>query len=192
MALISADQSIRWKERIGIIGIGHTAKKVEEYLFDWLLYGSVSAFAVAHLGWMWGAVATFAIMVPFSIAMCLLYFRLYDWAKVDWFGFEAIKEMRDELSGTSRVARYAHRIARFGDVPAFFAFSLFFDPFMTTLYLRKGAGKYNGMSERDWRVFWASVVVSNGYWSLRWSVIIEALQFLWPSFKPFLQGLGLN
>ena len=40
------------------------------------------------------------------------------------------------------------------------------DPFVTTVYMRHGAGAYSGLSTRDWKIFWASVLVANLWWTI--------------------------
>ena len=176
----------RWflhhKERIGIVAIGLTAKRIEEGIFDWLLYGFVVATCTTILGPLWGSLAGFAVMAPLSALVCFSYIRFYDWAKKDWLGFETLKELRDETWHTGLFVNLVRRIARLGDVPAFLALSLYGDPFMVTVYLRRGARQYNSLSRRDWVVFWTSVLVSNGYWTLRWTVIVEVARFLWSIF----------
>jgi hypothetical protein len=170
----------RWfashKERIGIVAIGHAAKHVEELLLDWLLYGAVVATCTARWGPLWGSLAGFSVMAPLSALVCLAYIRFYDWAKKDWFGFEALKEFRDE---TERARPLIARLMRLGNIPAFLALSVYGDPFMVTVYLRTGAEKYNGLLTRDWAVFWASVLVSNGYWTVRWMLIVELARVAW-------------
>ena len=64
-----------------------------------------------------------------------------------------------------------------GDVFAFVALSLRFDPFITTAYLRRGS--YNGMSTRDWKIFLGSVVVSNAAWALVCFGGVEAVRRFW-------------
>jgi len=192
-----ADRTIRWKERIGTMVLGHTAKTAEVFLFDTLLYGSVVTYLTTMFGWMWGSFASFAVMAPLSGLWCSCTIRLYDWAKLDWFGLEATKRVRDELSKSGRWAKIIQRAIQLGDVPAFFAILFLHplgDPFMVTLYLRKGAEQYNGLTKRDWSIFWAAVIVSNGYWTLRWAAIVELVrQFLWPVLiRPVLQWFGLN
>ena len=64
---------------------------------------------------------------------------------------------------------------------------------MVAMYLRKGVGKYDGMTTRDWKIFWASVVVANGYWTLRWAVLVALAHELWPRFvRPVLQWFGFS
>lgn len=195
--VLKTDRTIRWKERIGIMAVGHTAKTVEVFLFDTLLYGSVVTYLTTMFGWMWGSFTSFAVMAPLSALECFCTIRLYDWAKRDWFGFEATKKVRDELSKDGRWMRLIQRIIQLGDIPAFFAILFLHplgDPFMVTMYLRKGSERYNGLTGRDRDIFWATVIVSNGYWTLRWTAIVELVrQILWPMLiRPFLQWFGLN
>jgi uncharacterized protein (TIGR02001 family) len=166
------------KERVGIIAIGHTAKRVEEVLFDWLLYASVIATCTTIWGPVWGSLAGFVIMAPLSALVCLAYIRFYDWAKKDWLGFELLKKSTNDGLRGGRLSRLVQRITQLGNVPAFFVLSVYGDPFMVTVYLRRGAELYNGLRRRDWAIFWASVLVSNSYWTLRWTVIVELARLL--------------
>ena len=165
MALKSANQPIRWKERIGTVVIGHSVKQAEEYFFSYIAYPA----AIAYFGSVVGGV----LMTTLSAFVCYLYLVFYDWAKKDWFGFEAIKEIRDGESTQGRLAKWGQAFARKGDLAAFVFWSSVSDPFMTTLYLRKGAGNYNGMSRRDWAIFWSSVLVSNVGWTLIVFAVVE-------------------
>lgn len=192
MALVSANQKNRWKQRIGTAAVGHTGKLIESMVFDHLIYGIVVTFAILSYGEVMGSFVAFAAMAPISAVMCYAYLRLYDWAGVDIFGFEAVKELREGLDQVGRVERLLQKVIQWGDVPAFFVLTTIYpgaDPFMATVYLRKGA---NGMTRRDWTVFWAAVVFSNGYWTLRWVVLVFAATILWPRIQPMLQWLGYN
>ena len=84
-----------------------------------------------------------------------------------------IKELRHYAGATGWRRALAWLLGR-GDVVAFFALSLRFDPFVTTAYLRHG--QFNGLSPRDWRIFLASVVVSNAAWALVCFGGIEAVR----------------
>lgn len=150
-------EPIRWKERIGLAFIGHGAKNVEEFLFDYVLYPAV----IAWLGTLYGGL----IMTVFSAVMCYLYIIAYDWSGKDWFGFELLKEARDGEETEGRIGRLVQRVARKGDWAAFIALSVYSDPFFTTVYMRKGANAYNGLSRRDWSIFWGSVLVANLWWT---------------------------
>lgn len=177
---------------IGTVAVGHGAKQVEEVLFDWILYGTVVGFTIYVYGPVWGSLLGFLIMAPLSALVCWLYLQFYDWAKIDWFGFEAVKNVREDLEGDSWWKRLLRRLVRMGDVPAFFVLSINSDPFMVTVYLRRGSGEFNGMTGRDWKIFWASVLFSNAYWTLRWTVIIAIALWLFAFFPPSLQATLLS
>ena len=186
MFLEEASQPIRWKERIGTLAVGHTAKTIEVILLDYGLYGPVAFFLTIKLGWLWGSIACFAIMAPMSALECYGLIKLYDWAGKDFFAFEKVKEFRDgDPAKVGRRMRLVQRLMKLGDVPAFFAILLLHplgDPFMATVYLRKGAGKYNGMTKRDWWIFFTAVIVSNADWTLKWSTAVTVImKFIWPA-----------
>ena len=171
--------SNNWTQQIRLIAIGHTAKRIEEYLFDWILYGSVVVFCTTKWGVYEGTFIAFMVMMPLSAIVCLLYLSFYMWAKTDWLGLEALKSMREADEQGGFVARLAYRIARHGSIPAFFALSIYGDPFMTTVYLRRGAKTYGKLEARDRNIFWSSVIVSNAYWTLRWTILIELALYAW-------------
>lgn len=177
MALKSVNQTIRWKERIGIMAVGHTFKQAEEFVFDYTFYPLM----IAWLGTMIGG----AVMMAFSALISWVYIRFYDWAKKDWLGLELLKEFRDGEEKRGYVARLVQRVARKSGWLAFLAMSCSMDPFMTTVYMRRGADEYNGLSSRDWKIFWGSVFVSNLWWTLLVSLVIEGIRFV-------LQWFGFN
>ena len=196
MALTSANQPIRWLQRIGTTGFWHVAKWLESKFFDEFVYGAVNIWAIAKFGVELGASLTFFIMAPISAVICLFYLRLYDRAKKDLFSFESIKEIRDTTVALGRWKRMLRHIIQWGDIPAFIVLNCFWpngDPFMATVYLRKGAEQYNGLTRRDWNIFWASVLVGNAYWTVRWTfVVVLVSQFLWPFIRPTMQWFGLT
>ena len=157
MELNSANQPIRWGRRIGTGIVGHGFKQVEEFVFDYTLYPA----AIAFLGTVVGGL----VMTVFSAVMCYLYLLFYDWSKRDWFGFELLKEARDGEGGQGLIERLVRKIAKKGGWLAFLSLSVYMDPFMTTVYMRSGAEKYDGLSSRDWKIFWGSVLVANLAWT---------------------------
>lgn len=161
-------EPIRWKERIGLVFIGHGAKNVEETFFDYVVYPAV----IAWLGMVYGGIA----MTALSALMCWIYILAYDWSKKDWFGFELLKEARDGEEAGTRIGRIVQKVARKSDLAAFLALSVYSDPFFTTVYMRKGAAVYNGMSRRDWLVFWGSVLFANLWWTLAMTGAIEGIR----------------
>ncbi len=170
---------VRHRQRIGIIMIGHIVNRIDIFLFDHVLYGMVIAFTTTYWGPYWGSIGGLAIMLPLSTLLCYAYIRFYDWAKQDWLGLEALKTLRDDTTSGGPIRRMVTRVARLGDIPAFIVMSIYTDPFVVTMYMRKEAGKYDGLTRRDWRIFWASMLLSNAYWTLRWTVIIEAVRYVW-------------
>ena len=174
----------RHKRRIGLVVVGHAAKRVEEYLFDWLLYGAIVLWSTTTFGAFQGSLIAFAIMAPVSALLCWLYMLLDDWAKKDIFGFEMLKELRDEELHGGFVGRLLRRVLSWGDIAAFIALSIYGDPFLVTVYLRKKANVHRGLTRRDWSIFWGAVLFSNGYWTLRWAFIFELFRF-------FIGTLGL-
>ncbi len=168
MALKSANQPIRWKERVGIMAVGHGFKQGEEFFFDYMLYPAV----IAWLGAIVGGLA----LTVLSASVCYLYILFYDWSKKDWLGLELLKEMRDGGEHHGHIARFIQRIARKSDWLAFLVFSCYTDPFMTTVYMRKGVGAYDGLSRRDWKIFWASVLVANLWWTTMMALAVEAVR----------------
>lgn len=167
-----------WKERIGLFAVGHSVKIAEEIVIDWLFYGWIVGYATYQYGAAIGSILSLAIMLPITAFLCRMYIVFYDWAKIDWLGLETLKDIRESASGEF-ISRIIIRIIRTGDIPAFILLSIWKDAFITTMYLRKVAHSYEGLSRRDWRIFWGSLVLSNVYWTVRWTIIIEAIWFMW-------------
>ena len=172
--LKKADQPIRWKERIGTVVVGHVFKKIETSTFDYVLYPA----AISLLGTLFGGL----VMTTASAMECLFLIRVYDWMGRDWLGYEAVKTLRDGEERPGRFFNFFQQVARKSDWLAFFVFSVFRDPFETTVYMRRGA--YNGMSKRDWWIFGASVLVGNLWWT-------TVVTFAVAGVRIFLQWLRL-
>ena len=165
-------KQLGWRLRIAELAVGFTANKTQEYLFDYLLY----PFVIFRLGvWLGGAV-----MALLSLAFCLLSLKIYDWLKRDWLGIEAVKGLKD-YTGPSRWRRTTAWMLQRGDPVACLFLSIKFDPFITTLYLRRGA--YNGLNRRDWKIFFASWLIANLYWTLACFGGVSMLVWLWKEVK---------
>lgn len=167
---LQANQAIRWKERIGAIVVGRTFKHFEVLVFDFTLYPA----AIAWLGTVVGGL----VMTALSAFVCYLYILFYDWSKTDWLGYELIKVVRDGEEKQSRIACFVQRITQKGNWFAFLALSLYTDPFETTVYMRLGSEKYNGLSKRDLKVFWASVLVANIWWTIFMTFAVMGIRAL--------------
>ena len=132
--------------------VGLTANAAVVWGFDYLLYPLV----IYHYGVLLGGL----VMTLVSFLVCLASFKFYDWSKRDWLGIEAIKSLKS--GGASGWARFAAWMLNKSEPVAAVFLSIKFDPFITTLYLRKGA--YDGLSARDWRIFLFSLILGNAYW----------------------------
>ncbi len=181
---------LRLQKRIGLLVVGRATKKLSEDLVDWFIYGLVVTYSTLHWGVIIGSIVSFVIMAPFTAGLCLIYLRLYDRSKKDWLGLETIKLMRDGQNHGTRMGRFAYHLAKKGDFLAFIVLSIYGDAFLTTVYMRKGAHVYEGLSQRDWRIFWGSHIVTNVYWTLRWTVIVAIFAKIIEVYPHFQNVLG--
>lgn len=157
-------------ERLVTLGIGILANQVQIWAFDWVLY----PFVVWQLGLVFGGL----IMTCLSCLLCYLLLRFYDWTKKDWLGIEAIKGLKD-VKGKSWMARLSSWILRKGDSAAMIFLAIKFDPFITTAYMRHGSHRFNGLSRRDWKIFFGSLLIGNAYWTFAVFSGVSILEWLW-------------
>jgi len=159
------------RQRFIILLVGITVNSVIfNYAYDYLFY----PFVIWKLGVVNGAM----VMIPLSTLVCYLLLLFYDWSKKDWLGLESIKQVR-EYGGSSKAGKFFSFILKKGDLAAMILLSLQFDPFITTAYMRHGSGQYNGLSARDWKIFFSSVVISNSFWVAVTYGGITAVQNIW-------------
>jgi len=155
----------------------HTLIKVGEFAFDTVLYATVVYLCASAWGPLWGSLYAFLIMTPLSIAVCYIYLRIYDWLSYDWLGIEALK--RAKASGSQSFPGWKGTLIRKSDWFAFLALSLHADPFFTVAYLRPCTDAYAGIRKSEWLIFIGSGIISNAYWTLRWTVLIEVGVWAW-------------
>lgn len=179
------------KKRIATIALGHTFNQIFDWLFNYPLY----LFVVEQAGLTKG----YVVMAIASFFTCLAFIKFYDWLKVDWLGIEVAKEAKEYgpafikkmniESGIGRILWWPFsKIILFilwavnkGGFIAFMALSIYTDPFIATVYMRKGWGEYNGLNCKDWMVFLASTAIGNAYWAIRTFAILEVAKFSWKS-----------
>jgi hypothetical protein len=152
---------------------------------------------IAAVAW-YGPVVGGGVMTIGSLIICWGMVLWYNRKGVDWLGVGAADSVRDlaanyaeklsawrasSLSGQALYLMFVlpirslvllTRLAKhktYGDVVAFLLLSILLDPFITISYLRHGV--YGSMSKREWAIFFASVLLSNGYWIVRTTIIIE-------------------
>jgi len=159
---------VTYKKRLAELFIGVSFISLSNFVFDYVLYPAV----VYKFGVLIGG----ALMTLLSFVTCLLLLQFYDWAKRDWLGIEAIKNIK-EYNGDKRIGQFTSWVMKKGDSIAFLFLSLRFDPFITTAYMRHG--KYNGMSKRDWKIFTGSLVTGNAYWTLACYTGITLFEWGW-------------
>lgn len=162
---------MKLSQRLGELSIGHAVNVLQIYGFDYVLY----PFAIWKLGLVRGGI----VMSVLSLVVCLLTLCFYDWSKRDWLGIEAVKQLRDGETKTRWRRLLAWALAK-GDLPACVVLSLYTDPFITTACLRRGA--FTGMTRRDWRIFFASWFIANGWWILACFGGVEVVKKLWSAF----------
>ena len=156
-------------EKIATFGAGVAIKKSLDYGFDYGLY----PVALIYFGYIWGGI----IMTIASVFLNLAVIRAYDWSKRDWLMLETLKELKHK-SQDEGVGGFLGWVLRKGDVPAFFILSWIEDAIVVTLYLRHGVNQFNGLSRRDWMIFWSSTVVSNLFWILSVVSVIEMIRLM--------------
>lgn len=174
-----------WKSRIAIIVMGQAFNATVDWIFNNPIYGYVING--------WGLYQGFAIMALLSFLTCLAFIKIYDWLKVDWLGVEVAKEVNSlgpiwikNLNIGSKFVRVIwwpfSKLILFvlwavnkGGLVAFLVLSMFTDPFVTTVCMRRGWGMYDGLNKRSWLIFLASTVVGNIYWSIRTFALLTIL-----------------
>lgn len=147
-----------WFKRSLVWGVGLFGNFLFVKAFDYVLYPAVIYF--------YGVVLGSAVMTIVSFLVCWLTIIAYDWSKQDWILIETFKGIREDEAPPNKMARTMQWLLRKGDWVALVVLSIKFDPFITAMYLRRGAFLFNGLSKRDWKIFLASTVISNAYWTL--------------------------
>lgn len=104
-------------------------------------------------------------MVSASLLVNYATILFYDWTKQDWLGIELIKEVK-EYQGESSTGAFTSWILKQSDPVVFTYLSIKHDPFVTTIYMREGSNRFNGMNGRDWFIFLLSTVIGDIYWAL--------------------------
>lgn len=184
----------RWPARISTVALTHLVLTLLDWPFDNILYPTVLLWQGPYIG----AAIMMALALIVNLALLLIYVRIGE----DWLGVNGVEYLKERghvwvdrlyarprsvvgfvVKGLAYVPSRVYLIAlwalRKNDGTAFVALSIFEDAFRTTAFLRHG--RTDPMSKGDWRIFWGSVVVSNLYWSFRWSVIIGLAKIWLPS-----------
>ncbi len=170
------------KEKVSKITLGHSITSVLDYAYDYGLYVPViDAYSADGIK---GVLHAYMLLTTGSAIASYIEIVIYDKLGDDWLGWEAAKDADDfgqeflhKLNPKTLVGRLVIPIARMAvkvfawaikknTFTAHIAMSVAFDPFHTTIYLRKGS-EYNGLSARDWKIFFTSAIVANAWWTVR-------------------------
>jgi hypothetical protein len=163
----------------------HGLLSIADDYFDRVVYPLVLVWLGAFMG--------FVVMTLASMIWCGTFLWIYERGKVDWLGVDAVEAVKER--GQYWIARIDSKniFVRFvawiptriflivlwaikkNDVSAFIALTLYEDAFKTTAFLRKG--KFGHFGSRDVKIFLSSLVLSNVYWTIQWSVIIEIFKW---------------
>jgi len=124
------------------------------YGFDFVLYPSVVAYSRFGVPIMWS--------VAFVLDASLVY--MYTYRNRDLFGFDTIGRWK-EYKGHAWWPFVRAKILKMGDPLVYLFFSVFENPFLATVYVRKTDKTRKGMDRRDWILFMTSYVISNLVWT---------------------------
>lgn len=167
-------------------------------VIDWTFDNPLYAAAIFYLG----PIRAFLWMTLAAAVLNSTYLFIYWKTGIDWLGIGAIKKAaiateEQELIGKIWHRRFAWGLLRWpyrllmapilaaakivlwgisrGRVTTFVVLSMFQDSFVATAYFRHG--KIGRLDRKDWQVFFASLIISNLYWTLRWGVIVEIFRW---------------
>lgn len=138
------------------------------WIFDYPLYG--------WMLWTLGPILGGSVMILLSIPFDLLTYKFYDWSREDWFAIEHVKSLK-HYTGRNPINRMIGWILR--ETPVFVQvpiLSLKFNSFVVSAFMRDGAYAFQGLSPRDWRIFWWSFIVGQVYWII---VLSGGMELAW-------------
>ena len=183
-------ESVLSKKKMKLLAIAHTLLYALDWGFDNVLYPAI-------LIWL-GKLTGMFVLTILSGIICFGLLVYHSRSKDDWLGVDVVEEVKEQgdvwvkkfYSNEGRSWRMIHIISflpvqifrlvlwmlKKNDVAAFFALSIYQDAFRTTAFLRHG--RKGELSRKDLLIFHASIVLSNLWWTLRWSVIIEFFKWL--------------
>lgn len=157
---------VSWSVRYVPVGIAFL--HIVNTLFDYALY----PFVIYSAGPIRGGI----IMTILSLFACLAILTVYDLTKKDWLGMEAMRSLRFRHPRNT-IEKAVRWLLNRSDPVAFVALSLYYDPFITTVWLRNI--QYGGLSRRDWRIFLSSLLLANAFWTISCWLGVNFFLWLW-------------
>jgi len=160
---------LKHKRRIGIMGSGHVFVSLLNHWFDFVFYPVIICIN--------GPVKGVGIMIILAAAIDLVVVFFYDKTKEDWLGIEAFKGLEESVTSktTKKIIDWTRNR---GDIMTSAILSFLIDPLLIMLYMRQGSGRYNGISGRDWKIFFTATIVGNVYWAVLIYFGIESVNYL--------------
>ena len=159
--------------RIFLFFAGSSFVYITGWLFDYVLYPFVIFEAGLKIG--------FVIMIFLSFISCVLMFLIYDYLKKDFLAIEYSKEKIDLLIADDHkgwLKRVLIWILKRSKI-ALFIFLSVYDPFIATVFMRKGAHQFNGLKARDWGILALSLLIGNGIWAVSVFTSLTLFQYLY-------------
>ena len=110
-----------------------------------------------------------------------LFFMAYqrpDWT-TQWTDQDGYRRLAEVLASTGTFTRYP-------DSPQFVPEVIrtpLYPAFVAVIYMRHGSHQYNGMSRRDWKIFFTSLAIGNIYWTLTCYMGISLVEWVWRAVK---------
>lgn len=173
--------------------------RVEEYLSDYVFYpymlyrGGPDALT-ALAGFVEGAGPAspgagywfgFGVLLVTSTLINLAYLRAYDATKRDWFGFEALRAWEERLVARKHYALFRAPLR----LLLFTYLSVWHSPLFATLFVRSSLHPY-AMAGRDWRAFWAALLLANLGWAAVVSGAVTLAQLVFAHLPTGLLAFG--
>ncbi len=177
-------------KKFSIISVAHSILYATDYWFDNILYPAVLL--------LFGTTIGLIVLTILSGIICFGLLVLHTKSKEDWLGVDVVEVIKVKtrakiekfyskegvwwkiLHITTYLFILPPRIVLWAldknDFAAFVALSIYTDAFKTTAFLRHG--RKGSLSRRDYKIFYSSIVLSNLWWTLRWTVIIEFIKWL--------------
>lgn len=167
-------------KRLGEVSTGHLFIRIEEFIFDFLLYPYMlydGGFRLLRImgfesattadGYYAGA----AIMFTSSAFTNIIYIIAYDRMGRDWFGIEAVRKFKP--AWLLRLPRWLLPIGR---GVAFIVLCLWTNPLFALLWIRSKAGAFR-MNPADWAILGLAILIANIGWIGAIGAASLALQF---------------
>ena len=145
------------------------------YAFDYFLYPIM----LLWLGVLKGTVVLFFLALVLNYIAILI----YDKIKIDLFGFEELKKIKEEVTATGKKT-FLQKAILLGDIPAFIVFS-WYDPIFAVLYKRKST-QFDGFKRRDYWILILSTSIGCFIWSLMLGPLAYLVRISWQHIAPYV------